>query len=561
LDTVSIQPGDRLERQFRIVCVIAGKFAVRGTFENHNSDQQKMRAVTQVSPDGKGRRSYMEPEIRKIPGVWTGALEVELPDLITVDKQIPEKTAKRQQAALASLEKDDQARSRELLAQAVSDDNWHSVAFCYKVLDARRWAQHHAYLRERIIALAGKGLLDDYWDCLLKDLGESEDWQPYRRRMLPHVAQLANAKGGVMIMDQGLYVATGGQRAAARKLLVQWAEGRSILSQEAKAALDALREEGASTAPATRGEWDEEAYASKPSTFEGGDASFLVKGDWAGVAVCKALAQLFVKTYPKVRIGVQGITARRDSLDLLLNSKANVMIYWPVADPLRTGDEAMKQVFGNLDYLPETYPLGSYVVKVVVNARNSMRRITYTQIRDLLSGRRQARTWEDIGGSGGAVRCYGEGPGSKSRQILKSEILERPDSNGRVFPSFRDNYISCRTSQEVIGRVAKDPDAIGFLLGTDEVGNRVRELAVAQTLSKRRMLSYDVSEGVRFYLPNKENILAKRYSLRAEVILLLAPKAPEAARKYCELAYTTAGNKVCKGQKKGQEPFSGLRQP
>lgn len=253
LRTQVVDPGESIERIFEVVFPTPGTYGITAKFANSVDWIYVLNKKSIITGDGRAMYPVITQVKVKNSDIWIGSINLEIPKALEVDKEIPAELQKNWQAANDAMAAGNQKEAAKLLSAAISGDNWHSAVFCYRVLDDPKWAACHETARDRIAALADMGLLEGYWDRLLSDLNTSEAWRTRRRALIPIVERLADSSMlGVTILSQGIHVATDEQYKAARKLLEEWAKGRSLLSKDAGAALKRLEESEASRIEAVR---------------------------------------------------------------------------------------------------------------------------------------------------------------------------------------------------------------------------------------------------------------------------------------------------------------------
>lgn len=255
MGTQVVAPGASIERIFEVVFPTPGTYGITAKFVNSTDWIHVSKSKTHITKEGQNTWTYSTTYSERVkkPEIWICSVTLKWPKALEVDKEVPAELQKNWQAANDALAAGNQEEAAKLLSAAISGDNWHSAVFCYRVLDDPKWAACHETARDRIAALADMGLLDGYWDRLLSDLNTSEAWRTRRRALIPIVERLADSSMlGVTILSQGIHVATDEQYKAARKLLEEWAKGRSLLSRDAGAALKRLEESEASRIEAVR---------------------------------------------------------------------------------------------------------------------------------------------------------------------------------------------------------------------------------------------------------------------------------------------------------------------
>jgi hypothetical protein len=204
----------------------------------------------------------------------------------------------------------------------------------------------------------------------------------------------------------------------------------------------------------------------------------------------------------------------------------------------------------------EKLEIGQVRVIAVINAANTVPGLTFAQVQKLLSshtlpvlntfqnaqGLNQGApvTWNDLGGQGGLVTCYGEDEESASRQILRQRVMsfkhvQFPGEPGSwrdgEYP-FRDNFALCADAREVIDEIARDRNGIGLITFTGQLPKEVRLLPLAE------------KPGAAFVTPKLEPVAQQDYPLCLPILLHVHPLASQSVRDFVQWASGSAGTEV-----------------
>jgi ABC-type phosphate transport system substrate-binding protein len=201
------------------------------------------------------------------------------------------------------------------------------------------------------------------------------------------------------------------------------------------------------------------------------------------------------------------------------------------------------QLNENLPVIPEggdgVYEIGYAKVLVIVHPRNPVGRLTLDQLRDALRMRSDAPTWKSLGGTGGAMQCYGAaGWASVSGHVVRRSCMLIGGDYDGAFYAFRKDLQECRNAEEVIEKVRSDLDGLGFLLYDPQ------QAKLAETLRMVRILAVGKTSKGPFITPELTPLIQRTYPLLDPLILYVHPNAPPMSRGLCELAASEAGARI-----------------
>jgi phosphate transport system substrate-binding protein len=406
----------------------------------------------------------------------------------------------------------------------------------------------HAAARKRLVELAAKGLIQrERWDEFVRCLRQEASWRDVRQAAIAVLADAGTFPASIVIRDadgdwRGMFHLTESQRLAALAALREWASlPDSTFSLNAREALDAAI---AHAKPHIQKRFLARRPQRKQSTYDGGQAEFTVACSGLAVAACRDLLTGFCKMYPDVRSNHFMSPSVVKDFSALAEGQREVMLYCPLGEPQVSTEKVLAETYADASW-PDAYLAGYYVVLIAVNQANPIEKLDYLQLRDIFAGRDNARRWEQVGGTGGRITCYGEDQLQKSRDIVKEDILNRADSGGRRYRDFREDIVTCRHSGEVVARVAKDPSAIGYLMDMrEDFTDKVKLLAISCAFEHGWMI--DKAMPGKAYAPTKRNILQGRYPLAIPFTFYVPFEQTGAPRKFCEFAQGPEGGRILK---------------
>ncbi len=185
---------------------------------------------------------------------------------------------------------------------------------------------------------------------------------------------------------------------------------------------------------------------------------------------------------------------------------------------------------------PEVFVVGQRKLAVAINPQNPIAILTRDQICKILSAENQQLDWDTLGGRHLPIRCFGESGKSWCRDIIESRCMryyvQKPGyTEGREHP-FRNDITECIDGDDVISKVSHDSSAIGFFQYRGQHFSGVKVIPIADKDGKPPVA---LREG---------SFVQDDYPLAEPILLYLHPKAPAAAKKFCEFAVGPEGTAV-----------------
>lgn len=184
---------------------------------------------------------------------------------------------------------------------------------------------------------------------------------------------------------------------------------------------------------------------------------------------------------------------------------------------------------------PESFIVGHVRVAVIVHRANRIDHITLDQLHELLKVDKTITTWRDMGIQGSDIVPYGEDLKSTSRWIVRRACMMLGPEKPRTYYNYRNDFEKLPSADEVINRIRRDPQGIGFILydGKPLPANLgVRFVPVAAS---------DDEDPVAL---KQGSFIQDDYPLAEPLVLYLRPDASNAARKFCKFAISPEGQKI-----------------
>jgi|GEM_PF-6345130 len=193
----------------------------------------------------------------------------------------------------------------------------------------------------------------------------------------------------------------------------------------------------------------------------------------------------------------------------------------------------LQQGFGDVQRL-RRFPLGSFAVVCIVNAKSPVKSLTRRQLEQIY--RDQIREWGDIAADrkGRALRYYTLNEQSNANYIVQQQAFFGHEFGPRLKDFALRPLVQQIDPEALLGLVAKDEDAIGFVLyDARRVWDpRVRPLAIAS------------DEKSKPELPTLESISAGRYLLADSLTLFVPPQATPESIGFCRFAASHESAKI-----------------
>lgn len=194
---------------------------------------------------------------------------------------------------------------------------------------------------------------------------------------------------------------------------------------------------------------------------------------------------------------------------------------------------------------PDEFPLGVFRVVLIVNKSNPIRSLDLSGICRSLCGQGKAVKWQNVGGSGVAtVRCYGVPKKTWARRLIQEKCMaswqdsSRPSGCELKGLGFRDDLVVCETAEEVLKKVRRDRNGLGFFAFGGELTER--------DLQGVKVLPVAAKEGGEAVAPTLESVIDRTYPLSEPVFLYVHPNAPKEAWEFCKFATGPEAAKIVK---------------
>ena len=221
-------------------------------------------------------------------------------------------------------------------------------------------------------------------------------------------------------------------------------------------------------------------------------------------------ARAFMTLYPEARIDVVP-TDSRGALIRLFNGEAGMaVISRGVGD-----DEKRAAAEGNVPL--NVYRIAIDGVAFIVHPQNRVDSLSVGQIAGLLGGK--VGGWSEVGGRDRPVV-----PVLRDRNSGTYEVVRQQALGGEGFAG----GVVCRTSQEVVDRVASEPGGIGCVGLAWLKEGRVKALLVAQ------------KPGEAFVAASAPSVYKSRYPIRRPLLVCTTGGAVEASPRAGFLAFLTS---------------------
>ena len=182
---------------------------------------------------------------------------------------------------------------------------------------------------------------------------------------------------------------------------------------------------------------------------------------------------------------------------------------------------------------PTEFLVGQLRVIVVVHKSNPIRSLDLEQISSALSDAGKELNWSKLGGGGTTLHCYGPLENAWARKFVQAKCMtswldEKPGLRQLQQLAFRDDLVLCGDAKEVIAKVQKDRNGLGFFAWEDAL--------TKQSLQGIKVVPIAAQEGEKAILPALIPTIDEAYPLAESVYLWLHPDAPPLAREFCEFA-------------------------
>ncbi|MCJ1888076.1 phosphate ABC transporter substrate-binding/OmpA family protein [Pseudomonas sp. LA21] len=123
--------------------------------------------------------------------------------------------------------------------------------------------------------------------------------------------------------------------------------------------------------------------------------------------------------------------------------------------PIKDAEAAGLSASGNLRSAKAEQVIGIDGLAIIVNPANALEELTTDNLARVFSG--EVKTWEELGGRGGAIRLYARDDNSGTFDTFKELVLA---SHGKTLANGAQRFES---SDQLSAQVSADPQGIGFV--------------------------------------------------------------------------------------------------
>lgn len=255
-------------------------------------------------------------------------------------------------------------------------------------------------------------------------------------------------------------------------------------------------------------------------------------GNWWGVAVTRTLARSFAEPRSLGRDQFDSLRwSETQDIAGFADHQCDILI--PCGFPNEQGARVLKEHFPAGDAQPQTFVAAYAKVAVVVHQNNPVKALTLSQIRNLLRSWKPTTQWSDLSGDMTAIKIYAQWPDDPSQIAIRHVCMAVAESISPRYYTYREDIQSCRGAGDVIQKVQKDQNAVGFILyHGQKVPSGVKLLAIGE------------NDQGPFVVPAQGPLIQKDYPLSEPLVLYLHPKAPRLAKEFCEFAASKDGAEI-----------------
>jgi len=186
----------------------------------------------------------------------------------------------------------------------------------------------------------------------------------------------------------------------------------------------------------------------------------------------------------------------------------------------------------------KTCLIGKFRAAVIVNRANDVKQLTTSRIGSLFSGRGSGARWRQLGGTGGAVRCYGVTRKSKAVALLRQKCMRfiKRDKDGWYggWYAFGKEVVRCANDDDVIAKVRADRNGLGFVLYRGQAFRGTRMVPVAP------------AEGAAGALPDAsmDGDGQTRYALSEPILVSMPSNAGGRAKDFVTFSLGPVGARI-----------------
>ncbi|MDQ3200598.1 MAG: phosphate ABC transporter substrate-binding/OmpA family protein [Pseudomonadota bacterium] len=190
--------------------------------------------------------------------------------------------------------------------------------------------------------------------------------------------------------------------------------------------------------------------------------------------------------------------------------------------PIKDSEIAALQSLGDLKSTGAEQVIAIDGLAIILHPQNPLSQLDTEQLARIFSG--EAKTWEDIGGSGGTIHVYARDDQSGTFDTFKEIVLSR---RGKTLSDAARRFES---SEQLSDAVSRDPQGIGFI-GLPYV-RQAKALAITDGRSQAM-------------LPHSSLIATEDYPLSRRLFLYLPPRGDNPwAQALVAFAQSSAGQAI-----------------
>jgi hypothetical protein len=179
------------------------------------------------------------------------------------------------------------------------------------------------------------------------------------------------------------------------------------------------------------------------------------------------------------------------------------------------------------------YMIGQARVLAVANRNNAVEGIKYSDVQRALWVKGKDMKWPEGNRGTKVIKPHCEKAWGVAWLILRrSCMLARGQFTG-PFRAFRDDLDCCQNDDEVLQKVGKDANSIGFILYRSPLAQK-----------NVKVLSVGDKGCTNLVAPKLAPVIQEDYPLSEPIVLYLNPDAPPLARQFCEFASGGEGAKI-----------------
>lgn len=155
-------------------------------------------------------------------------------------------------------------------------------------------------------------------------------------------------------------------------------------------------------------------------------------------------------------------------------------------------------------------------LSIYAHVDNKITQLTMEQLKGIYEGK--IKTWEEVGGSGGAIILYGRENNSGTYDFFKEHVLDKGD--------FAQNTSTLSGTAAVVNAVSKDKAGIGYGGAAYSQGVKVVKVVGADGTALE---------------PTLDNILSGKYALARDLYLYMAEEPAGTVKEYIDWILSDEG--------------------